>query len=176
MEKADQRAALYFFRSYQYRHASTTHLVNALSAWCFGMHSSRCLFQKLAPAKAMTLKYLSPISFQLAVDFQQRKLVYTLLSISDICNMVSKLKFYLQLSHNNELCVGSWQANRKLFSASRNHESTRIIFMDIHKEMSIGSVKLNAASLQSFQLQFEGLVLAYSSEQCPDEKCLWKTA
>ena len=63
------------------------------------------------------------------------------------------------------------------FSASRNDETTGIIFMDIYKDMSIekkGQMKRRSTSLQSFQLQFEMIVLAVllassSEQQFPDE-------
>ena len=69
------------------------------------------------------------------------------------------------------------ERSRQCFSVSRNHESAGIIFMDIYKEMSIEKMSNEtcAASLQSFQLQFEFIVLAVllasSSEQhCPSER------
>ena len=49
--------------------------------------------------------------------------------------------------------VGTKQTGRQHFSASRNHESAGIIFMDIYKEMR------SAPSLQYFQLQFKVIEL-----------------
>jgi hypothetical protein len=47
----------------------------------------------------------------------------------------------LQLSHSNEGVGSQDNTDRQLFSATQNHESAGIIFMDIYKEMSIEKVK-----------------------------------
>ena len=74
----------------------------------------------------------------------------------------------------NVLGVRTRQTGRQLFSASLNHESAGINFMDIYKEMSIekGQTKLSESSLQSFQLQFEVIVLAVLLASCSEQQCL----
>ena len=54
--------------------------------------------------------------------------------------------------------VGMRQTGRQRFSASQNHESAGTIFMDIIQNI-FKKVKQNPANLQSFQLQFEVIVL-----------------
>jgi hypothetical protein len=61
----------------------------------------------------------------------------------------------------------------KLFSASRNHESASFLWISIEKKT--GKTTLSEASLQSFQLQLEAIVLAVllvssSEQQCSDER------
>ena len=56
--------------------------------------------------------------------------------------------------------VRTRQTRKQLFPASQNHESAGIIFMALYKEMPIeNKSKGNAASLLSFQLQFDVIML-----------------
>ena len=71
--------------------------------------------------------------------------------------------------------VRTRQIGRQRFSASQNHESAGIILWIYTKKCQLkkGQMKQSAVSLQSFQLQFEVIVLAVllaisSVQQCPD--------
>jgi hypothetical protein len=57
--------------------------------------------------------------------------------LSDICNIVSILKFDLQLAHSNEFVGSRDETHRQAAFLSQSKSGISIIFMDIYKELSI---------------------------------------